>query len=175
MKTITILISALIVCCYSCGSKKKEIKTDTTTEARPLFPKPTGYVNDFEKLLTAEQVKYLDSIIRAHEKQTTNQVVIATMELDSSFLQIPNSIDSFSLKLFNEWGVGTKEKNNGIGILVSANLRKMRIETGKGLTTKLTNDEAAAILKTYFFPRFKEQDYFGGLRDGVQAIMKEIQ
>lgn len=177
MKSTIILFTALVICFYSCGNKKKETKkeTETTTASKPLFPKPIGYVSDFEKLLTADQVRYLDSLIQEHEKQTTNQIAIATMYLDSSFLQMPHSIDTFSLKLFNEWGVGTEEKDNGIGILVSSNLRKMRIETGKGLESKLTDEEAAGILKTYFFPRFKEQDYFGGLRDGLQAIIKEIQ
>ena len=81
----------------------------------------------------------------------------------------------FSLELFNEWGVGKDEKDNGIVIVFSKKLRMIRIEVGEGLTTKLTDEEAKAIIDNLIIPAFKKTSYFDGILRGLSEIINEIQ
>ena len=87
----------------------------------------------------------------------------------------PKEFDQFSLELFKKWGVGKKEKNNGVGIIFSSKLRKLRIEVGKGMESKLTNAEAKYIIDSLIIPEFKRSAYFEGTLKGLQAVIKEIQ
>jgi uncharacterized protein len=72
-------------------------------------------------------------------------------------------------------GVGKKDKYNGIGILISINLRKIRIEVGYGLESKLTDEEAKKIVDTIIIPEFKNGNYYLGTLYGLKAILKEIE
>ncbi|HYD19918.1 MAG TPA: TPM domain-containing protein, partial [Flavipsychrobacter sp.] len=94
------------------------------------FPRPTGYVNDFARMFTMEQVHTLDSIIRDYEKRTTVEISIVT--LDSSMVG-QQDFDQYTLKLANYWGVGKKETKNGVLIAYAPYLRRIRINNGFGI------------------------------------------
>jgi uncharacterized protein len=177
MKPLYSLLFACLLLVFSCKEKKKPpVIVPDPPKPEFTFPeKPLGYVSDFEKLLSAEQVIYLDSIIGLHEKETTNQVAVVTLDLDTAKIKTGDDLIQFSTRLFNRWGVGQKDKNNGIGILIAENLRQIRINVGSGLETKLTNEEAKDIIQRLITPRFKEQDYFTGISNGLQAVFKEIE
>ena len=102
------------------------------------IPKAIGYVNDFEQVFTSIQISILDSIITGHEKLTSDEIAIVT--LDSNQLD-KCSLDDFSLKLAREWGVGKKEKNNGVVIAICTSLRKIRIQNGYGIEKIISNEE----------------------------------
>lgn len=177
MKLFHSLLFACLLLVFSCKEKKKPlvIVPDPPRFEFNFPEKPIGYVSDFEKLLTPSQVQYLDSIIGAHEKQTTNQVAVVTLDLDTTRIKTADDLTQFSTQLFNRWEVGQKDKNNGIGILIAENLRQIRINVGSGLESKLTNEEAKDIIQRLITPRFKEQDYFSGISNGLQAVFKEIE
>ena len=141
-----------------------------------LIPaRPTGWVSDFEKNFTDEQVQFLDSMIRKHESETANEIAVVTLALDTVSIQSEKEFDQFSLTLFNKWGIGKKEKNNGVGIIFSGKLRKLRIQVGKGMESKLTNAEAKFIIDSLIIPEFKTSNYFQGILKGLQAVMNEIE
>ena len=143
---------------------------------KKLIPaKPTGWVSDFEKNFTDEQVQFLDSMIWKHESETSNEISVVTLALDTVSIPSEKEFDQFSLTLFNQWGIGKKEKNNGVGIIFSNKLRKLRIEVGKGMESKLTNAEAKFIIDSLIIPEFKTSNYFAGTLKGLQAVIKEIQ
>lgn len=178
MKTFYSLLAAVCLLVCSCKEKKKAaevIPAEPPKTEYTLPEKPLGYVSDFEKLLTAYQVAFLDSMIVQHEKVTTNQVAVVTLELDTARIKSREDLEQFSVKLFNQWGVGVQGKNNGVGILIAENLRQVRINVGSGLETKLTNEEAKDIIQRLLTPAFKQQDYYKGIKDGLEAIFKEIQ
>ena len=143
---------------------------------KKLIPaRPIGWVSDFEKIFTDQQVQFLDSMISKHESETANEIAIVTLALDTVSIRSEKEFDQFSLALFSQWGVGKKEKNNGIGIIISNKLRKLRIEVGKGMESKLTNAEAKFIIDSLMIPEFKRSNYFKGTMRGLQEVIKEIQ
>lgn len=177
MKNTVSLLAIFCVLVVACKEKKKEpeIVPDPPKREYSFPEKPLGYVSDFEKLLTADQVAYLDSMIGTHEKATTNQVAVVTLDLDTVKIKSRDDLEQFSVQLFNKWEVGVKDKNNGVGMLIAENLRQVRINVGSGLETKLTNEEAKDIIQRIITPAFKQQDYFSGIKNGLEAIFKEIQ
>ncbi|MDZ4795394.1 MAG: TPM domain-containing protein [Bacteroidota bacterium] len=167
---LLVIVSFSMPCC---GQKDKK---ETASPFQSLIPeKPTDWVADLEKIFTPVQVAHLDSIINSHEAQSTNEIAIVTLQLDSFKITTPEDFNSFSLALFNQWGIGKKDKQNGIGILISTNLRQTRIEVGYGLESKLTDEEAEKIINTIILPDFKNAAYFTGTLHGLKAILKEIE
>jgi uncharacterized protein len=130
------------------------------------IPYLTGRVNDNAQILSEETRKSLTEVLKQHEERTTNQVVILTIpSLEGE------NIEDYSNKVFNEWKLGQKEKNNGILIVVVPGERKMRIEVGYGLESTLPDISAGQIIRNIMTPKFKQGDYNGGITDGTQAVV----
>lgn len=136
---------------------------------------PIGWVSDFEKNFSAEQLNTLDSIISLHERETSNEIAVVTVKIDTTTIRTLDEFQEFAFELAREWGVGKHEIDNGITIVFSKKLRMIRIEIGNGLTAKLTDDEAKAIIDNLIIPEFKKANYFDGILKGLSEIMKEIQ
>ena len=170
-----LLILFFFPCCGQVDSIKKETEERDRIFGSLIPAKAIGWTSDFDNVFTKQEIIYLDSIIGKHEEQTSNEVAVVTLQLDSTSIKSSKDFDEFSLALFRKWGVGKKEKNNGIGILFSRNLRKVRIEVGYGLESKLTNQEAKNIIDTIIVPEFKKSNYFGGIANALKEIIKEIE
>lgn len=149
------------------------VNLDASSQQQSIaeFPKPVGWTNDFERIFTKTQTKELDSIISEHEKITSNQIVIVT--LDTVFTS-EEELFNYSLKLFQHWGVGTKEKNNGIGILFGKKMRMIRIQSGYGIESKISNEETKKIIDEVIIPEFKQEKYFEGIKKGLLALIEKI-
>jgi uncharacterized protein len=171
------LLCFIIAVSHSCFSqeKVKDTASDTISSKSLIPERPTGWVSDFENIFKPEERFILDSLINSHELKYSNEIAIVTLTLDSTLINTSEEFDDFSLALFNQWGVGKKEKKNGIGILISTNLRKIRIDTGPGLTEKLTDEEAKNIIDTIIIPEFKKGAYYTGTLHGLKAILNEIE
>lgn len=156
----------------SCGLLKKT-QTDnpfsTKTEGS-IFPEPVGYVNDFENILTDQEEKELTALIKEHESNMSDQISIVTL----TTLEPYANIDDYSLDLANYWGVRQKEKNNGILIALGKGLRKIRIQNGFGIEKRLTDLETKKIIDEVMIPNFKNDNYFEGLKKGLEAIIEEL-
>lgn len=134
------------------------------------FPENVGFVNDFEGILTQDQIKVLNDIISKHEKETTNEIAIVTIKSFEPY----NTLFDYSLDLANYWGVGKKEKDNGIAIVLGKQIRQIRIQVGYGLENKLKDEEAKRIIDSIMIPEFKNGDFFTGIEKGLLAVIKEI-
>ncbi len=130
---------------------------------------PIGFVSDFTHLFSADQVSVLESRLREYEKKTTNEISIVTIPTLGA-----DSIEYYATTLFNEWGIGKTDKNNGILILISPSDRLMRIEVGDGLTSVLTNGVAQEIINTLLRPAFHSGDYYGGVTSALDRITDVI-
>jgi uncharacterized protein len=170
------LVALSLTCCGQGDNNttRQPTTTDTISPMRPVPLKPAGWVSDFDSLFTPAEAKQLDSIIAQYEKETTNEIAIVTYEFPPGQLEDAGGLEKFSLALFNRWGVGKKEKNNGIALLVLNSEKKVRIEVGRGLEEKLTNDEAKRVIDELIIPEFKKGNYYSGVLNGLQAIMREI-
>jgi uncharacterized protein len=113
----------------------------------------------------------LDSLVSAFERRTTVEISVATI---SSKMVKSEDFEDYSLVMMKTWGVGKKEKNNGILIAISPDLRRMRIHNGYGIENVLTDAKTRYIIDNSFIPKFKEGKYFEGTRDGIIAIIQEL-
>ncbi len=132
-------------------------------ESRPQVPMA---VNDFGNFLEPFQKEALERKIRDYNDSTSSAIVIVTVPDLQGY-----DIAEVSLKYLREWGIGTKEKNNGVLILVSKAERKARIETGSGMEGVLPDILAKQIIDDRMVPYFKENDYYRGFDNAVDAII----
>ena len=128
-----------------------------------------GRVNDNAGLLTSETSAALEAMLKAHEDSTSNQVVVLTVNTLEG-----EEIEPFAIKVAETWKLGQKGKDNGVLLLVSKNERKVRIEVGRGLEGNLTDLTCGRIIRHEIVPRFKEGDFDGGVRAGVESILAAI-
>jgi len=133
-------------------------------------PYLTGRVNDDAQILSENTVKTLSEALKLHEDKTTNQVVVLTIpSLDG------DNIEDFSNRVFNDWKLGQKDKDNGVLVVVVPGERKMRIEVGYGLESELPDVLAGRIIRNIMTPRFRQGDYDGGIVSGVDAIIDVLE
>ncbi|MDD4333063.1 MAG: TPM domain-containing protein [Patescibacteria group bacterium] len=127
---------------------------------------PTGYANDFAGVLAADQKQALENKLVQFEKDTSNEISIVTIaSLDG------DTIENFAVELFKDWGIGKKNKDNGVLLLVAINDRQMRIEVGYGLEGALTDAQSYWIINDIMKPAFRENNYYGGIDGAVDKII----
>jgi uncharacterized protein len=127
--------------------------------------KATGHVNDFAQLLNpAERSAMEQRLVQLQQKAGAEMAVVTLPSLEGG------QIDDFAHKLFQQWGVGKKGKDNGLLLLVAVQDRKARIEVGYGLEAILPDALAGRVLDEQLFPAFKEQRYAEGLNQATQRI-----
>ena len=129
------------------------------------FPSPVGYVNDFANLLTPSTETAMEAQLTRLERETTAEVAVVTIiSLENESLEI------YANDLFNSWGIGKKDKDNGVLFLIALADRQTRIEVGYGLEPIITDGRAGRILDNEVIPSFKNGDYETGIQAGVDAI-----
>lgn len=135
-----------------------------------VLPKPAGRVNDFANVIDAATEAAIDRQLDQLEQKTSSEIAVATVpSLDGV------SVEEYANKLFREWGVGQAKQDNGVLILVAPNDRSMRIEVGYGLEGVLPDGLAGQIIREDFLPRFRENDYTGGIRTGVARVAEVVE
>ncbi len=134
--------------------------------AAQTFPPLTGRVVDDAGVLDGSTRATLAEKLKALEAQTTDQLVVATVaSLDG------RTIEDYANRLFRAWGLGQKDKNNGVLLIVAPNERKVRIEVGYGLEGTLTDAVSKLIIEGTIVPRFRAGDMAGGIVRGADDIM----
>ena len=86
-----------------------------------------------------------------------------------------SSIEDFTQRTFEAWGIGQQGKNNGAVLFVFIKDRRMRIQPGYGLEGTLTDFTSNQIIRDEIAPHFKNGDYEGGIASGIDSIEKVIQ
>jgi len=133
-------------------------------------PYLTGRVVDNAEILKPDTRRRITDLLRQHEQGTGNQIaVLSTRTLQGE------SVEEFAVRVFEQWKLGHKGKDNGVLLVVVPQDRRMRIEVGYGLEGALTDAQASRIIRNVIAPRFKEGDYDGGLVQGVTAIIAQIE
>ncbi|RFS18940.1 TPM domain-containing protein [Chitinophaga silvatica] len=133
----------------------------------PPRPNPPTLVTDFAKILLASEDEALERRLVAYNDSTSTQIAIVTIKSVGDY-----DISEVALKILRDWGIGSKDKNNGLLILVSVDDRKVRIETGYGMEGVVPDAIANDIINNYIKPAFREGNYYKGLDDAVTAIEK---
>ncbi len=129
-------------------------------------PPLTGRVVDRADVLAPETERALTDLLAAHETAAGNQVVVLTVAaLDGE------SVEGYAERVFNTWGLGQADRDNGVLVLIARHDREMRIEVGYGLEDPLTDSRAGRIIRTSFVPAFRNGDYDAGTLAGVEAVV----
>ncbi len=136
------------------------------TPGKTSFPRLTGRVVDAAHILDDATRARIADRLAAYEAKTSDQVVVATVpSLDG----LP--IEDYANRLFRQWGLGTREKNNGALLLVAPRERKVRIEVGYGVEGGLTDAISSVIINSAIIPKFRQGDFAGGVEAGVDAMV----
>lgn len=130
------------------------------------LPVYSGAINDYEEILTADEERKLSAIISNIESKNYAQIVIITTDSFKPY----DSIYNYALMIGNCWGIGSKNNNNGIVIVISKSKRKLWISNGYGIETKISDEETKRIIDRIIIPRFKEEKYHEGLFNGIKEI-----
>lgn len=138
--------------------------------AQTSLPKPSGRVTDLAELIDPSTEASIDQQLADLERRTSSEVAVATVRsLDGI------SIEEYANRLFKEWGIGQAKQDNGVLVLVAPNEREMRIEVGYGLEGVLPDGLAGQIIREDFTPRFRNNDYSGGIRAGVTRVVDVVE
>ena len=133
------------------------------------FPELSGRVVDTANLLTQSQKETLTTILKAQEKETSNQIVVVTLNSLDGY-----EIADYSYQLGRHWQIGQKDKDNGLLLVISLNDRKLRIEVGYGLEGALTDKISHEIIEYTLKPKFRQNQYFEGIQKSVDQIILAI-
>lgn len=134
------------------------------------IPPADGFVNDTTGILTIQQTQSLEAYISTVQQETSNEIgvlIVSTLQGET--------IEEVANQAFRQWGIGTKEHNNGVLLMVSTADRALRIEVGYGLEGAIPDLLANQIIQYEITPSFKAGDYYTGIRSGVEAIAQAAQ
>jgi uncharacterized protein len=169
VRAFLVALLLLFAACEEQTQKKPRQALRTYSLDIKKFPDPVGHVNDFESILTPEQRNELDSIANNWREKTTNEIAIVT--IDS--IQPYTSFVKFAADLGNYWGIGKDDKDNGLLIVVSKNLREMRIAAGYGTEKILTDSILTTIIETTMLPHFRNGEYYEGIKAGMLECISQ--
>ncbi len=136
----------------------------------PAAPSLETPIVDQAGVLSAEQIKQLADQIATSRKDKDYQIGVLII----STLGNSEYLEGYSLKVARAWGIGEKEKSNGVLLLVALDDRKLRIEVGRGLEGDLTDVRANRIIRNVITPKFKTGDYYEGIKEGVNSIQLAV-
>ena len=156
---LLLLLLSLLLLTHALGAQAQQ----------PEFPELTGRVVDRAELLDQQTEARLTEMLEAHEQQTSEQVVVATLASLQGY-----AIEEYGYQLGRHWGIGQEGEDNGALLIVAPEERKVRIEVGYGLEGRLTDAQSSVIINRIITPAFKQGDYAKGIVQGIEAIIQVL-
>ncbi len=135
------------------------------------LPTPTNefFVNDFANVLSSQTEKYIVERGAAAAETDGTQIVVTTVESLEG-----RTVDEYALDMLRGWGIGDKEKNNGLLILFAKQDRKIKIEVGYGLEGDINDAKAGRLLDNYAIPELRKDNFDEGLLTLYKAVLAEL-
>jgi uncharacterized protein len=133
------------------------------------LPQLTGRVVDDAHLLQPAEIGALDAKLAALETQSRRQIVVVTVPSLGG-----EDIQDYGVKLGRAWGIGDKQRNDGLLLIVAPTERKVGVEVGYGLEGIVTDAISGLIIRHDMTPRFKTGDYVGGINAGVDNLIAQL-
>jgi len=141
----------------------------TQAQNYPTQPNPPRLVNDFAQLLGSGEVSALEQKLVAYNDSTSTQIsVVIVSTLDGM------DISQYATELGEKWGIGKKDKDNGILLLVAKEDRKIFIATGRGVEEKLPDAICKRIVERIIKPNFKAGNYAGGINSALDEMYSRL-
>ena len=152
---------ALLLACALGGS--------ALAAAQVPVPPLTGHVTDQTGTLTAEQKATLEQTLAAFEARKGSQLAVLMVASTA-----PEEVEQFALRVAEKWKLGRKRVDDGAILVVAKDDRAVRIEVGYGLEGALNDLTSKRIISETILPRFKQQDFSGGITAGVDRIIRVV-
>jgi len=133
------------------------------------FPALSGRVVDQAGVMSAQSRSTVETKLKDLEDKSGIQLVVATVPSLQG-----GDIETYANQLFRFWKLGEAKKNNGVLLLVAPSEHKVRIEVGYGLEGTLTDALSSVIIQSAIIPRFKANDFSGGIERGVDGIISVL-
>ncbi|MDV2989486.1 MAG: TPM domain-containing protein [Dehalogenimonas sp.] len=133
------------------------------------FPPPQGFVSDFAGVIDADTRSALENRLTILSQETGAEIAVVTIASLEG-----DTIENYAVRLFEAWGIGQADADNGVLFITAVADHKVRIEVGYGLEPIITDGRAGRILDDYVLPSFRVDDYAAGIADGVAALEELI-
>jgi len=138
--------------------------------AEVIPPKPDRYFNDYAGVVSNEAALRFNEQLAQFERETSDQVVVAVFPK----MQSDSDVADYTQRVAQAWGVGQKDRRNGVVLFVFIEDRKMFIQVGYGLEGALPDATAFDITERQIKPLFRTGNYEAGLSTGIDLICKAI-
>ncbi len=137
--------------------------------ARAEVPVPPlkARVTDLTGTLNETQRGELEARIAAFEKRRGSQIAVLVLPTTK-----PEEIEQYSIRVAEAWKIGRKKVDDGLILVVAKDDRRLRIEVGYGLEGRIPDSMAKRVIDERITPRFRDGDFYGGIRDGVDQLMR---
>jgi uncharacterized protein len=159
-------VTLLVVVCVFWAAGVAAQSTDAV-DVQSLTP--TGYVTDVANVLDARERAAIESYLEQVDRALGSQFAVVIVPSVQ-----PASIEEFSVKLYERWGVGDRERDQGLLLCVATVDRDVRFETGYGLEGALPDGKLGGIIRSRIVPRFRQGDYAGGILDAMVDAAAEV-
>jgi uncharacterized protein len=172
MRKLTRLLCASLLVLAACDGRASNLSDGNSQPAgaaEPDLSVAKSWVTDAAHILDDRQEVRLTQQLQLLEGKTGHQVVIVTVPTLEG-----KAIEEYSLSLARRSGIGRREHNDGLMVLVAPKERKVRIEVGSGLEQVVTNSFASSVIQNDMIPRFKEGDYNAGISAGVATLIARL-
>ncbi|MBK7498557.1 MAG: TPM domain-containing protein [Ignavibacteriales bacterium] len=148
---------SFLLFCYSVGF------------AQPQIPKLKMWATDLTNTLSQSELQDLNERLKSFQDTTSNQIVV---------LMIP-SLENYPIEMLAEETatknkIGTEKNDNGILLLIAKDDRELRLEVGYGLEGSVPDAIASSIIRNVIRPQFRDNNYYLGINDGINAIIAAI-
>lgn len=140
--------------------------TTGVVRAQDFPAKPNTLVNDYTQTLSAPQVQELERKLVAFDDSTSTQIAVVVMKSTGQY-----DIADYGVRLAQRWGIGGKEHDNGILLLVALGDRAVTIQTGYGVEGAVPDAIAYRIIENEIKPAFRQGDYFAGIDRATNALI----
>jgi uncharacterized protein len=138
-------------------------------QAQVAVPPLVGHVTDQTGTLTQEQKAALEQTLTAFEARKGTQLAVLMLATT-----LPEGIEQYALRVAEQWKLGRKQVDDGVILVVAKDDRTVRIEVGYGLEGALSDIVSKRIISETIFPRFKQDDFYGGVQAGAAQIMQVV-
>jgi uncharacterized protein len=137
--------------------------------SQPEIPKLKMWATDLSGTLRQSELRDLNNRLKAYQDSTSNQLLVLMI---SSLEDYP--IEMLAEETATKNKIGTQKIDNGILLLIAKDDRELRIEVGYGLEGAVPDAIASSIIRNVIRPRFRDDNYYLGINDGISAIIKAI-
>jgi uncharacterized protein len=162
---------ALVYVSNSCSSRSQTQSPQPKAETKSLFPRPTGFVNDYANVFDANSKQRLESLLARLREKANIEFAVVTVETTNG-----QPIFDYSLALAREWGVGPKDSSQGGGLLLllAVKDRQWRLQVSRSLEKDLPND-VCKELGEQSVEMYHQGRYVEGIEKYVNALISRLE